>query len=214
MRHPQRPTGPNRRWAAVLAAVFSALSTIVLITQLTQAAANPSPRVPSVSTASDWPQLGHDPQRTNYTTQQVDPPYCYAWKWYEVPMASRAQPVVVSGRLFIGSMDGVMYTRDATTGASLWTFNAGSPIRHSAGVMSDTVIFSTQAGDTYALDTINGALKWKIFTGSSSTAPLLDAARGRIYVASSNGQLTALNLSNGSPAWQYDSGAPILTRPR
>src|SRR5512140_543067 len=78
---------------------------------------------PSNATAAvgDWSQLGHDAQRTNYTSLQVDPPYCYAWKWYEVPIASRAQPVVASGRLYIGSMDGVMYARDASTGAPWWT---------------------------------------------------------------------------------------------
>ncbi|MDW8101141.1 MAG: hypothetical protein RML36_16835, partial [Anaerolineae bacterium] len=30
----------------------------------------------------DWPQLARDPQRTNYSPQQVNPPYCYVWKWY------------------------------------------------------------------------------------------------------------------------------------
>jgi uncharacterized repeat protein (TIGR01451 family) len=161
----------------------------------------------------DWLQLGHDAQRTNSTALQVNPPYCYTWKWYEVPIASRAQPVVANSRLFIGGMDGVFYARNATTGASLWTFNANSPIRHSAGVMSDTVIFSTHDGFTYALDAINGTLKWKTPTGSSSTAPLLDATRNRVVVASSDGKLTALNVSNGSIAWEYDSGAPILTSP-
>ena len=94
----------------------------------------------------DWPQLGRDAQRSNYSPLQVNPPYCYIWKWYEVPFASRAQPVVAAGRLFIGGMDGVFYARNASTGAPLWTFAVdGSPIRHSAGVLNDTVVFSTPA---------------------------------------------------------------------
>jgi len=167
----------------------------------------------SIAAATDWPQLGHDAQRTNYSPVQVDPPYCYTWKWYEVPIATRAQPVVAEGRLYIGSMDGVMYARNASTGSPLWSFATEGPIRHSAGVMSGTVVFSSHDGYTYALDASTGVLKWKVLTGPSSTAPLLDASRGRAYVASSDGKLTALNLVSGAVAWQYDSGAPILTSP-
>ena len=162
----------------------------------------------------EWPQLGRDAQRSNYSPLQVNPPYCYRWKWYEVPFASRTQPVVAGGRLFIGGLDGVLYARDADNGASLWTFAGdGSPIRHSAGVMSDTVVFSTHAGNTFALDAANGALRWQRFTGRSATAPLMDAARGRVVVAATDGQLTTLNLSNGAVIWQHQSDAPILTTP-
>lgn len=165
------------------------------------------------SAPGDWPQLGRDAQRTNYSPQQVDPPYCYVWKWYEVPFASRAQPVVADGRLFIGGMNGVMYARNATTGAPLWSYAVNSPIRHSAGVLNNAVVFGTQAGYTYALDAATGALWWKVFTGPSSTAPLMDAGRGWVYVASENSKLTALRLSDGVQQWQRDLGAPILTSP-
>ncbi|MCX7860528.1 MAG: PQQ-binding-like beta-propeller repeat protein, partial [Chloroflexus sp.] len=162
----------------------------------------------------DWPQLASDAQRSNYTPLQVDPPYCYIWKWYEVPFASRAQPVVAAGRLFIGGMDGVLYARNASTGASLWTFSGdGSPIRHSAGVMDNTVVFSTHAGTTFALDAATGAVRWQRVTGPSATASLLDASRGWVVVAATDGRLTALRLSDGTQIWQHVSDAPILTTP-
>lgn len=161
----------------------------------------------------DWPQLGHDPHRSNATEQQVDPPYCYSWKWYEVPIASRIQPVVASGQLFIGSMNGLMYARDATSGAPLWTYTTNGPIRSTAGISNDRLIFSSYDGFTYALATEDGALIWKVNTGPSVTAPLVDESRGWVYVASSNGTLTALRLSDGQEQWQSDSGAPILTSP-
>ncbi|MGQ9904867.1 MAG: outer membrane protein assembly factor BamB family protein, partial [Anaerolineae bacterium] len=164
--------------------------------------------------AQDWPQLGRDAQRSNYSPLQVNPPYCYIWKWYEAPFASRAQPVVAGGRLFIGSLDGVFYARNASTGASLWTFAGdGSAIRHSAGVLSDTVVFSTHDGNTFALNAATGALLWQRVTGRSAAAPLMDAARNRVVVAATDGRLTALNLSTGTVVWQYQSDAPILTTP-
>lgn len=167
-----------------------------------------------INTEQDWPQVGRDAQRSNYTPLQVNPPYCYIWKWYEVPLASRAQPVVVAGRLFIGGMDGVLYARNASTGASLWTFAGdASPIRHSPAVMNDTVVFSTHEGNTFAVNATNGALRWQRFTGRSATAPLIDVGRGHVIVASTDGRLTALRLNDGSVVWQHQSDAPILTTP-
>jgi len=83
---------------------------------------------------NNWSQLGSNPQRTGYSPVQVDPPYCYTWKWYEAPIASRAQPVVANGRLFIGSMDGIIYARDASTGAPLWQHQTDGPIRNTGAV--------------------------------------------------------------------------------
>lgn len=205
----------SSRLGSMFAATVMGVSALIASGLALNARAAPQPIEPRAPTAAvgDWPQLGHDAQRTNATTLQVNPPYCYTWKWYEAPLASRAQPVVAQGRLFIGSMNGLFYARNASTGAPLWTFDASSPIRHAAGVISDTVIFSTHAGQTFALDAATGAQKWQTDTGSSSTAPLIDEARGWVYVTSSNGTLTALRVTDGVTQWQYTSGAPILTTP-
>ncbi|MCS6849243.1 MAG: PQQ-binding-like beta-propeller repeat protein [Anaerolineae bacterium] len=209
----------NRKSIITLRTFFRLASLFVLMFSIggwhpaTQSLAHAAEASQSAS-LQDWSQLAHDAQRSNYTPHQVNPPYCYIWKWYEVPFASRAQPVVVAGRLFIGGMDGVLYARNASTGASLWTFAGdGSPIRHSAGVMSDTVVFSTHTGNTFALNAVDGSLRWQRYTGPSATAPLMDNARGWVFVASTNGALTALRLSDGAVMWQHQSDAPILTTP-
>lgn len=161
----------------------------------------------------DWPQLGHDPQRTNYSTVQVNPPFCYAWKWYAVPIASRVQPVVFKGLLYVGAMDGTLYARDASTGAPVWSYMTRAPIRHSPAVINEIVVVSSYDGFTYALDAKTGALIWKTMTGPSETAPLADEESNRVFVASASGELTALDARDGSILWRYDSGSPILTSP-
>jgi hypothetical protein len=197
----------------------SLLTVLVALIALSLAQPHPataSPRAqvaPAQAAATDWPQFGHDAQRTNYTPTQVNAPYCYAWKWYGVPMASRAQAVVVGNRLFIGGMDGALHARDATTGAPLWTYQTGGPIRHSAGVLGAAVIFSSHDGFTYALNVTDGALLWKTATGASATATLVDEVRGWVYAASTYGKLTALNAASGAKQWEFDAGAPILTSP-
>lgn len=189
---------------AIGACVTSALVAVALVVVHGQA-----PSIP----LQDWPQFARDPQRTNYTPLQVAPPYCYAWKWYEVPIANRAQPVVAGGRLFVGSMNGVLHARDASTGAPLWQFSAGGPIRHSPAVSGSLVVVSSHDGNTYAVNASDGVLQWTSATGPSATAPLVDSAAGRIYVASTNGVLTALSASTGTQLWQFHGGAPILTSP-
>lgn len=161
--------------------------------------------------ATDWPQLGQNAQRTNATSLQVNGPYCYAWKWTGVPFPARAQPVVASGRLFFGGMDGVLYARNATTGQALWQFRTGGPIRHSAGVWNNVVIVSSHDGFTYGLNVTNGSQIWKTATGPSATAPLIDNGRGSAIVGSTNGTLTSLAADSGTARWSFASGAAILT---
>jgi hypothetical protein len=103
-------------------------------------------RVVRAQSGGDWPQLQRDPQRTGYTPIEVRPPYAYLWKWYEVPFSGRTQPVVAAGSLFIGGADGVMYARDARTGAPVWTFPTAGPIRHSAAVYDGWVFFGSYDG--------------------------------------------------------------------
>ncbi|MBI4927199.1 MAG: PQQ-like beta-propeller repeat protein [Anaerolineae bacterium] len=173
----------------------------------------PAVLTPGKPNTTDWAQLGRDAQRTNYTPLTVSPPYCYAWKWNAVPVASRAQPVVKSGILFVGGMDGRLYARDATTGAPIWDFPTDGPIRHSPAATGAMVITGSFDGNTYALYVNSGSPAWITYTGSSATAPLIDEAAGKVYVASTNGLLTALSLSSGSILWQYDAGEAILTSP-
>ena len=104
---------------AAVRRISSALILALALAQPTAARPVSSQAVhPAGVSAQDWPQAGHDPQRTNATSVQVDPPYCFAWKWYEAPFASRTQPVVSGGKLFIGSMDGALFARDANNGNS------------------------------------------------------------------------------------------------
>jgi outer membrane protein assembly factor BamB len=161
----------------------------------------------------DWPQLGRDAGRSGYTPNQVDPPFCYAWKWYGAPIASRTQPVVSAGRLFVGAMDGVLYAIDATSGAPLWRVATGGPIRASAAVTDSIVIVGSHDGFTYGLAAPDGRQVWKTATGPSATAPLVSPSGARAIVASTTGLVSALDPASGRLVWQQSLGAPILTSP-
>jgi uncharacterized repeat protein (TIGR01451 family) len=205
---------PGKRATVLWRGSIAVLLSIALaVSQLLVSPGPLSVKVVSVGRAqgsSDWPQLQHDPQRTGYTPSEVRPPYTYLWKWNEVPFANRTQPVVAGGRLFIGGLDGVMYARDAQTGAPLWAFATGGPIRHSAAVYAGQVFFGSHDGSVYALDAGTGALNWQFQTATGiATAPAV--ANDTVYIGSTSGVFYALNTNGGSLRWSCDIGAPILT---
>ncbi len=177
---------------------------------------SPSVLEPQAIPDADWPQLQRDPQHTGYSPQQVNPPYRYYWRWNQVPFASRTQPVVADNRLFIGSLNGRMYALDADQDAGggpptiLWSYDTGSPIRHTAAVYSNTVYFGAHDGRVYALSAATGALIWSFLTGGGiAAAPVVD--NGVVYIGSADGYFYALDAATGQLRWNYYAGAPILT---
>ncbi|MGH3426246.1 MAG: c-type cytochrome, partial [Terriglobales bacterium] len=60
-------------------------------------------------------------------------------KWafgYPAGVSSNAQPTIASGRVFVGSDNGYLYSLDARSGCVYWSFEAGSIIRAAAVVGS------------------------------------------------------------------------------
>jgi hypothetical protein len=165
---------------------------------------------------ADWPQLGHDPQRSNASPQAVSGPYRFYWRWTSVPLASRIQPVVAANRLFIGSLTGRMYALDAGydgRGSSpriLWQRDLGSPIRAGAAVDGDIVVVGVHHGMIYGLDAATGLRRWSFATaGAILGAPLINA--GVAYIGSADGWYYALRTSDGSLIWKTDIGVPVLS---
>jgi polyvinyl alcohol dehydrogenase (cytochrome) len=137
-----------------------------------------------------------------------------------------AQPIVVGGRLFVGSAGRKVYSLSADSGCIYWTFDADFPVRTAITVGADgrgwSAYFGDQHANAYAVDAITGKLLWKkrleehpaaIITG----APTL--AGGRLYVPVSSfeevtgadpkyecckfrGSVSALDASTGKVLWK------------
>lgn len=177
------------------------------------------PKPPSQAAApNDWAQVQKDPQRTGYSSEQINPAYSLKWKWNTdqtnpVRFAHRTQPIVAYGKMFIGGFDGKMYAVDANaTGGAVastsWTFQAGGPILHAAAADDNKVIFGANDGKVYALNVTNGSKAWEYQAEAGfETAPLI--VSGTVYIGSKDGNFYALNVTNGSLAWKYPVGFPI-----
>src|SRR5262249_23261173 len=78
--------------------------------------------------------------------------------------SSRSQPVIVGGRVYVATPNGVVYSLDAQTGCTHWGFTAGQmragvTLGDAGGVPA--VFFPDMGGTVYAVNASTGALIWK-----------------------------------------------------
>lgn len=156
-------------------------------------------------------------------------------KWafgYVDTVALKAQPIVFGHRVFVASDQGQVYSLDAKTGCTYWTFKAQSavgatpsvgPYKKPSGKTGYAVFVGDRAANVYALDAQTGTVLWqrKIDdhrVAGITGAPLLYAGRlfvptqgvGEESIGSTNnypcctfrGSVTALDTNTGEVAWK------------
>ena len=149
----------------------------------------------------------------------------WAFNLGDVTMA-RSQPAVEGGRVFIGSLTGVVYSLDATTGCTYWGFKANTAVRSGVtlGDVNGTPVayFGDMSATVFAVNAATGELIWKIrpvdhFTTMITAAPQVH--NGVVYQAFSSfeealgpdptyqcctfrGSVVALEAATGKKIWQ------------
>ena len=100
---------------------------------------------PAVCRGEDWPQLQHDPQRTGHTQDPGPTGGKVLWEFdlNRELVGKCAQPVIVGGKVYLGSLRGVLRCFDAATGTVAWEYRTKGPIAHSAGVAERLLLTSS-----------------------------------------------------------------------
>lgn len=131
----------------------------------------------AVANGADWPSYGR-----TYSEQRYSPldkintgnvgQLGLAWSFQlATNRGVEATPVVVDGVMYMTSAWSVVYALDAKTGKALWTYDPKVP---------------REVGHNACCDVVNrGVAVWK----------------GRVYVASLDGRLIALDAKSGQPVW-------------
>jgi polyvinyl alcohol dehydrogenase (cytochrome) len=144
--------------------------------------------------------------------------------------SSYSQPTVVSGRVFVGSDTGYIYSLDAKSGCVYWSYQSKAAVRNAMtigpirgqGAVRYAVYYGDLKANVYALDAQTGRLLWvrnvePHYTDRVTAAPAL--YRGRLFVpvssweefaaaspgypcCSSVGSVVALDTSNGRQLWK------------
>ena len=195
-----------------------------------------SPPLTDPASAPAW--IGWSPSITNtrfqsaqqagLTAEQV-PRLSLKWA-FGFPDATSAwsQPTVASGRVFVGSQNGTVYSLDAKSGCIHWTFTAKSGVRTalSFGPREESNGYAVYFGDTganvYALDAATGRELWSRRVDEHLYARITGSPtlyQGHLYVPVSSmeetaasqpgyqcctfrGSLNALDSKSGAVVWR------------
>lgn len=163
--------------------------------------------------SADWPMAGYDVRRVGATPTVVRPPFHR--KWYRdlsrEGLMMGCQPVVAAGKVYIGTMRGILHCMDDADGADVWTHSIPYGIFHSPAVADGVVYVSGGDGKLHALDAATGDVKW--VAESERLVPLAGSPlpwQGRVYVASRDGIVYAINAADGTIAWRSPADGPIV----
>ena len=130
--------------------------------------------------ASDWPTFKGDVQRSGISSESLEFPLKEAWKFESAQPPAPAwspphfiilnrldfdyapQPVSAEGIVCFGSSaDDTVRALDLETGAVLWSFPTGGPVRIAPQMAEGKVYFGSDDGWAYCLEAKSGKVIWK-----------------------------------------------------
>ena len=154
-------------------------------------------------------------------------------KWafgYPTGLSAYGQPTVVSGRIFVGSDIGYVYSLDAATGCVYWSYQTKGAVRPAVSVApvkghtgtKYAAYFGDAHANVYAVDAETGQQLWSTRVDDHFVARITAAPKvydGRVYVPVSSseefsasnldypcctgrGSLVALDASTGAQVWK------------
>ncbi len=92
-----------------------------------------------------------------------------------------SSPAVANGRVFIGALDGDVYSFNATNGEVIWKYPTGEEMWSSPSVADGKVFIGSSNGKLYCLNETTGDLIWDKFTlGRVVSSPAI--AGGTVFV--------------------------------
>ncbi len=185
-----------------------------------------------------WSGWGADIENTRYQrteaagiTKAEVPKLKLKWAFgFPLGISAYSPPAIASGRVFVGTDIGWVYSLDAKTGCYYWGYETGVTVRPAISIGPVTgqgntkyaVFFGDAKANVYALDAQNGKLLWKrkvdeFFLARITAAPKL--YNGRLYVpvssseewqsgnqdyecCTSRGSVVALNANSGEELWK------------
>ena len=135
-----------------------------------------NPRLTDPARTAAWNGWGVDAGNTRFQTVKgagltADQVPRLKLKWafgYPSSVAAFGQPTVASGRVFVGSDNGYVYSLSAATGCVYWSFQAKGWVRNAVtvgpvkgyGSIRYAVYFGDAKTNIYAVDAQNGNLLW------------------------------------------------------
>ena len=127
----------------------------------------------------------------------------------------QSSPVVASGQVYVGSIDGNVYALAADTGKINWMFKTDRQVRATPTVDNGTLYVGSWDKSVYALDALTGQVRWQTPVGGQVQTTAL-VADGTVYCASRKASVVALDAQTGKITWEsgYGTNMWVESSPR
>jgi eukaryotic-like serine/threonine-protein kinase len=120
----------------------------------------------------------------------------------------QTSPVLSDGAVYFGSLSGVQYKTNATSGRKIWKFRTGSPIHSTSALRDSILIFGCDDGFIYSLDTKTGHKRWELETG----APVVSTAmihNNTAFIGGDDSMYYSIGLDSGEVIWNLNLHSKI-----
>jgi eukaryotic-like serine/threonine-protein kinase len=117
----------------------------------------------------------------------------------------QSSPVVVDRQVYVGSLDGNVYSLASDTGMINWKFKTGQKVRATPTLADGVLYIGSWDESMYALDALTGQMLWQTPVGGEVQSTAL-VANGLVYTASRKASVVALDAQTGEKKWEYDYG--------
>lgn len=121
-------------------------------------------------------------------------------------------PGVFGGKVYVGTLKGVLIALDEKTGRVLWQANLPSTILAAPAGNDDLVVVHSHDGSVTALDAGTGRQLWQVLGDTPSLTMEGDSSpvlfNNTVIVGSDNGQLTSYQLADGQLNWERPVAIP------
>lgn len=166
----------------------------------------------TVVPAGQWPKFHYDLASTGFNPREtiLSPSTVgdLSVKWaYGTGAAIGATPAIVAGVVYSADLDGTVFAVDAATGAEVWRQRTGTFPTDLTVAKGRVVLGTVSDASIHAFEALTGVQSWSYPTLGLPGAPLV--VGDTVYIATTQGQLYALALSNGSLRWQVGIGGTV-----
>ncbi len=110
-----------------------------------------------------------------------------------------------SGKVFFGAADGRVYAVRAADGRLAWSLPTGAAIWNAPLIHDGVLVIGSRDGNLYAVAADTGRVRWTAPTGGPLlSSPALDAKAGRVYAASEDMRVYAVDFPSGGVLWRTE----------
>lgn len=110
--------------------------------------------------------------------------------------------------VYFGSNDGALYAVRAATGALVYRFDTGAEVSRKPVRVGETLVFANAADYLFAIDRRTGRSLWSVkrtpalgMEISGHAGPAYDPKTGLVYMAYSDGHVSAYDVRDGAEKW-------------